>query len=78
MIANPTLPDGMSCEEFGDGCQTISKPGVGGVTIDWRGRGWRRGWSTTGRLDSKVTFSGRGWQQRLLADAVRELQEASK
>jgi hypothetical protein len=51
-------------------------PGRYMVTIDFRLRGFRMGWSTLGPLVSKrKKYSGRGWKQALVDDAVAYLQK---
>jgi hypothetical protein len=51
------------------------------ATIDFRARGFRGGYSTTGRRvgeewnKSRKKYGGRGWRQTLLDDAVGQLQE---
>lgn len=51
------------------------------ATIDFRMRGFRSGYSTTGRLfgeewnKRRKKYGGRGWKQSLVDDAVAHLQE---
>ena len=51
------------------------------VTIDFRLRGFRSGYSTTGRLvgeewnKKRKKYGGRGWKQELIDDAVTKLRE---
>lgn len=51
------------------------------ATIDFRARGIRSGYSTTGRFvgaewnKRRKKYSGRGWRQVLVDDAVAHLQE---
>lgn len=81
MIANPTLPDGWTSEDLGGSFLLIDTPRNRyrcSVTVDFTARGWRAGWSKTGRLDSRDTYIGRGWRDRLIADAVEYLQEVIK
>lgn len=49
----------------------IVAPNNGGITIDWKYRGYRFGWSFTGALESKMLYIGRRWRERLIADAVQ-------
>lgn len=54
------------------------------VTIDFRSRGIRSGYSVTGRFvgeewnKPRKKYGGRGWQQTLVDDAVAHLQEVLK
>lgn len=51
------------------------------VTIDFRARGFRPGYSTSSRLHGdewnkrRKKYGGRGWRQALVVDAVAHLQE---
>ena len=48
------------------------------ATIDFRARGFRGGYSTTGRLvgdKHPKKYGGRGWKQALIDDAVAHLQK---
>lgn len=51
------------------------------ATIDFRSRGFRSGYSTTGRLvgdewnKPRKKYGGRGWKQILVDDAVAHLRE---
>lgn len=51
------------------------------ATIDFRMRGFRRGYTTIGRLfgeewnKRRKKYGGRGWKQALLDDAIAHLQE---
>ena len=51
------------------------------ATVDFRLRGFRSGYSTTGRLfgeewnKPRKKYGGRGWKQTLVDDAVAHLQE---
>lgn len=51
------------------------------TTVDFRLRGFRSGYSTTGRLvgdewnKRRKKYGGRGWKQALVDDAVAHLQE---
>lgn len=79
MTMNPTLPNGWHSEEVRCGQTLLKMPsgidGPGGyVTIDWDRRGFRSGYSTSGRLTSTEKYAGRGWKEKLVADAVAWLQ----
>lgn len=74
MIENPTLPAGWTSELVGNG-QVLIRGTHGYVTVDWNKRGFRSGFSVYGRLASTAKYVGRGWQQRLVADAVAWLQK---
>lgn len=43
------------------------------VSIDFKRRGFVRGWSYTGKLSSTATYTGKGWECRLVVDAVTAL-----
>lgn len=51
------------------------------VTLDFRKRGFRSGYSTTGLLvgeawnKKRKMYGGRGWRQKIVDDAVASLQE---
>ena len=51
------------------------------ATVDFRLRGFRSGYSTSGRLfgeecnKPRKKYSGRGWKQAIVDDAVAHLQE---
>lgn len=59
-------------------------PGRYMATIDFRVRGVRSGYSTTGRFVGEAwnkrrkMYGGRGWRQALVDDAVAHLQEVLK
>lgn len=78
MIDYPKVPDGWKSEPVRGCCTLIEWPGHGMVTIDWEARGFRGGFSTTGLLSSKRRYTGRGWKERLVFDAVASLQEVWK
>lgn len=54
------------------------------ATIDFRERGIRSGYSTTGRFlgaewnKPRKKYRGRGWRQELVDDAVKHLREVLK
>lgn len=78
MIENPTLPEGWTSEAYRHDCTVIHRKPYGLVTIDWTKRGFRSGVSSTGRLTSTAKYMGRGWRQRLVADAVQSLRDIWK
>jgi len=45
------------------------------VTIDWARRCVRSGFSTTGQAVTRRGYTGRGWRQRLVDDAIKFLQD---
>ncbi len=57
MVLRKSLPDGTY---------------LGFVSIDWNWRTWGIGHNSTGYLPRRkdLTYEGRGWRQRLLADAL--------
>lgn len=83
MIANPTLPDGWTSEDLGSPFLLIrTREDQHGcfVTVDFADRGWRGGLTKTGPLVPRDhrRYIGRGWRDRLIADAVAHLQEVIK
>jgi hypothetical protein len=72
--ALPGLPEGWAAASHGTRYTVIDNR-HGGVTIDWQSRGYRGGFGTThGKLTSTGPYLGRGWRQRLVADAAAWLQ----
>lgn len=59
-------------------------PGRYMATIDFRLRGFRTGYSTTGRLvgeewnTRRKKYGGRGWRQQVVDDAVSHLREVQR
>lgn len=43
------------------------------ATVDLKHRGFRAGIVTTGRMTSNGTYTGRGWEQALIAATIRYL-----
>lgn len=74
VITNPTLPAGWTSEDLGSdqllivGWTSVDYKQF--VTVDFRRRGFRGGFSTHGAMHSQSVYTGRGWSQRLVADAV--------
>lgn len=69
------LPEGWTARRMGrsEGYAEIVAP-MGHascfVTVDFANRGFRGGGSTTGRMASTLVYTGRGWRQRLIQDAI--------
>lgn len=52
---------------------------MGSVTVDFKNRGFRGGFCTVGRFaDESVTRTGRGWREKLVADAIAHLTKILK
>jgi len=78
MIENPIVPDGWSTEVVGTHHTAITAPAIGCVTIDWRERCYRGGlYVRTGRPQSTAKYIGRGWQDRLVHDAIEWLRKVT-
>lgn len=73
MIANPTLPEGWTSEDRGDELIIDAADGRGSVTIRWDLRSFCLGVGFAGPATT-AKYTGRGWKERLLADAVAKLQ----
>lgn len=75
-MTNVKLPNNWtSHSSFEDRYLTITMPGTGSATVDWRDRCVRAGMVWAGRsLSSGPIFTGRGWRERLVAFAVEWLQ----
>ena len=73
MIFNPTLPNGWTSEDLGASQLLLRCADGGMVTLDFERRLFRAGYSTAGPPTSTAKYTGRGWQQRLLADAIAQL-----
>ncbi len=74
MSTNPTLPDGWTYEDIGSERILIENPQRGMVTVDFDRRLFRSGYSTRGPGQTTTKYTGRGWRERLLADAIVWLQ----
>lgn len=70
------LPAGWTVEKLGayDDHWTLVASALGGITIDWKKRGYRLGWSSVGPLSSTKKYGGKGWRQQLIRDAIARLQ----
>lgn len=66
------LPDGWTVEESRSYGVVIEAPGIdgGSVTVDENARNFLLG---VGVVRTKGNYSGRGWQDRLYADAIEAL-----
>lgn len=70
-----TLPSGWEKDDLlFHGCTVLKRPQSGYVTIDWGIRKFCLGISRP-RGFRGDEYSGRGWKERLLADAIRALDE---
>ena len=79
------IPDGWKLETIvrSDDYLLLSSPPspIYYVTIDLRARGFRNGYTTTGRFvgeewnKKRKKYGGRGWRQALVDDAVASLKE---
>lgn len=81
------IPDGWSLEPLPrdeDRALLSTPPPRYMATIDFRSRGVRSGYSTTGRFvgeewnKPRKKYGGRGWRQDLVDDAVVHLREVLK
>lgn len=82
------IPEGWTLEELPREPDHVllstPSPGRYMVTIDFRQRGYRNGYSTTGRLvgdawnKKRKAYGGRGWRQAIVDDAIVHLQEVLK
>jgi hypothetical protein len=85
---NLRIPDGWTLESLerlpDHVLLTSPPPGRYMTTIDFRARGIRPGYSTTGRFvgeewnKRRKKYGGRGWKQVLVDDAVAHLQEVQR
>lgn len=87
VVPGVVVPDGWTLETLPrqPDFALLSTPGPGPLTcfatIDFRLRGFRTGYSTTGRLfgeewnKKRKKYGGRGWKQSLVDDAVAHLRE---
>lgn len=83
--ANIILPEGWTGEACGESFALYRDPSNGAVTVSFDRRWWNLGWgySTTscnihGCTSRGTKYSGRGWQQKLIDDAVTALVVASQ
>jgi len=77
------LPDGWEGEKFTDNTEEFSwktNTGIHRVTVDYNKRGFALGSGSVNRSNNKATkkYSGRGWRDRLAADAIVYLEEIMK
>lgn len=73
-----TLPNGWSVSPLDEGSKVhvvIQSPHLVSVTVDFKARGFRAGMTSTGRLTSEGTYGGLAWKQKLVAAAVRWLDQ---
>jgi hypothetical protein len=74
-----TLPDGWTLEpiDYEPNMLVVRTPDPFPlmVTVDFAMRGFRNGFSTSRRLDSEGTYTGRGWRKALVAAAIRHLDD---
>lgn len=77
-----SVPGGWQVEELiHAGCVLVRSPTGLMVTLDLAKRGLRSGLSSHGMLNEATPgapYTGRGWLQRLTADAVAHLQEVER
>lgn len=60
-------------------CSVYTAPNKAGmVSVDFDGRCFRPGYSTTGKTVSRKPYAGREWRERICADAVSWLTETLK
>lgn len=82
------IPDGWTEATTRDGYTVIVEPGLCTATIDWFGRVVRGGHGCYGGSDIAgrhpvpgafaPRYTGRGWRDRLVADAVEWIADAAK
>jgi len=71
MAFSISLPDGWTSEPcYGRDAEVITSPSHVFVTVDWSNRGFRSGITTIGTLMGAKKYTGRGWRQQLVDDAV--------
>ncbi|MGF6836993.1 hypothetical protein QF001_000860 [Paraburkholderia youngii] len=71
-MSEPLLPEGWTREEIRSYGTVIEWPGHGFATVDERVRGFALGMQV---VRMRGDYAGRGWKDRLYADAVKALQE---
>ena len=70
------VPAGWTAEWSSDGDRFIvitSSPSRYMVTLDLEQRGFRAGMSTTSRMTSTMTYTGRGWRSQLCVAGLQYL-----
>lgn len=75
-MSDINLPEGWKSEQmpYSRNILVIDSPrGEGFVSVDFDTRGFRGGMSMSGPLMRHGVYSGRGWRQRLVDDAVEWL-----
>lgn len=76
------LPPGWTSEVLAGGQTRITTPApmMYNATLDWKARSVRLGIGTYGKPINKKEYKGKGWQQRMVADAIAHLKklEATK
>lgn len=73
-----SLPKGWKQKEMVDGTLVVSHPDGGGVTINYTRRGFALGYGTWVKPNHDSGYTGRGWRERLLNDAITALNEIYK
>lgn len=71
-MSEPTLPEGWTREEIRCYGVVIEWPRHGAVTVDEKARGFTLGMQP---VRTRGDYSGRGWKERLYADAVKALRD---
>lgn len=72
------VPEAWRAEELREGDYLLISGLDGMVTVDFRHRSYRGGYSTTGPVIAGGTLTGRGWKQKLVDQAVQWLTEAMR
>ena len=79
MLEDVALPERWIVTDLGNDCVVVDACNeqrvLGAVTIDFRRRGFRHGFSEAARLDSTGTYKGLGWRRALVAAAIHWLSE---
>lgn len=74
------VPEGWTVETRNADEEIISSPSRYHVTLDWADRKPRPGITTVGKAINETEYKGRGWQKRMIDDALAFLEklEATK